>query len=177
MSSERGLAMSATAQRGIVIEFRKPTGPLDSPLGHELRRIEERITNNEGDSIQARWEFGRALLRQRKGKQLPKGLPAAIVKEHSISLTEITLRMQFAEQFITKQEVLNAVEDFRSWRQIARKALPKTPRPSKPNTFEERMTNRVTRMINETMTPTEKTLLAQILADASQQLSKEQATK
>jgi hypothetical protein len=72
-------------------------------------------------------------------QRLRSDLPAAIVKEHSISLTEIKRRMQFAEQFITKQEVLNAVEDFRSWRQIARKALPKTPRPTKPNTFEERM--------------------------------------
>jgi hypothetical protein len=157
---------------GLIFQFRPSIGPLDSPLGHELRRIEERITSNEGDSIQARWEFGRALLRQRKGKQLPDGLPAAIVKEHSISLREIGYRMQFAETFTTKDEVCNAVADFRSWRQIVSKALPKTPPQTKPTDFQQRMTTRINRMITEAKTPAQRRQLAQILTTATKQLTK-----
>lgn len=158
-----------------VIEFatRERRGSLDSPWGHRLRELEERIVGNEGDSIQARWEFGKTLLDHREGKQLPKGLLAAVVKEHGISRTEIWRRMQFAEKCTTKDEVLHARSTYSSWRQIVSKALPKNAASTEPqpSTFEQRMTDRVTRMINEAKTPDEKSLLAQILLDAAQQLS------
>jgi hypothetical protein len=42
-------------------------------LGRGLR-LEALIAKSEGEGIHARWEYGRWLLAQRKGKQLPNGL-------------------------------------------------------------------------------------------------------
>jgi hypothetical protein len=98
-----------------------------------LRELSERIVNNEGDSIHARWEFGKTLLEHRQGnKQLPNGLLAEVVKTHKISKREVGYRMQFAEKFATETEVCNALQTHKSWRRIVSKALPATP-PPKPD--------------------------------------------
>lgn len=156
----------------IQMRSRPQNGALDAPWGHRLRKLEERIIGNEGDSITARWEFGQTLLEHREGKQLPKGVLTEVVKSHGISRSEVWRRMQFAEKYTTKDEVLHAAQHFRSWRQIVSKDLPKTATRPKPSTFESRMTDRVTRMINEAKTAAQRKLLAQILADAAQQIAK-----
>lgn len=114
---------------GVVFTTRQSRGPLDSPLGASLRKCEQRIKNGEHDGIEARWEFGRQLLRQREGKQLPKGLTALITAEHGIGASEIKYRVQFAETFTTRDEVATAVATFGSWAAVKSKALPKTKRP------------------------------------------------
>ncbi len=115
----------------IVLTTRQPEDILDSPLGLDLRACEERVVKGEHDGLIARWEFGRRLLRCREGKQLPKGLVGALVAKHGISRTEIKYRMEFAETFGTKEEVVTAVTTYPSWRQIRSQALPKpsTKRP------------------------------------------------
>ncbi len=93
-----------------------------------LKKLSERIAGNEADSILARWEFGRLLLERRKGKQLPRGVLAEVVKTHGISQREVGYRMQFAEKFSTEEEVGNALQTHKSWRRIVSKALPEEPR-------------------------------------------------
>ena len=115
----------------------------------ELRRIEERIKASEGDSVEARWEFGRALIQRRDGsKQLPRGVVPAIVKEHGISRSEIHRRVQLAEKFTSKEKVSHAWEKYGSWRRLASEALPKREAAPKPAiTWEERISNDLDRMI------------------------------
>ena len=66
--------------------------PLDTTLDADLRRIEDEIRAGDRASIEARWRFGRRLLR-RKGdaKQLPNGLREAIIEEHGISRSELAM--------------------------------------------------------------------------------------
>jgi hypothetical protein len=111
---------------------REQRGPLDSPLGADLRACEERLAADEADGLEARWEFGRALLRRREGKKLPKGVLAAIVKELGVSRTEIQYRVQFAETFPDREALSNALDNHGSWRRVVR-ALPKkkTSTPAK----------------------------------------------
>ena len=81
----------------------------DQQLYDQLRGIKKRIKASEGDSVEARWEFGRALLQSRDGnKQLPKGVVAAMVKEHGISRSEIYRRIQLAEKYKSKEAVSHA---------------------------------------------------------------------
>jgi hypothetical protein len=81
--------------------------------------------------LEARWQFGKALLRRRVSKKLPKGLLDDIIAEHHISRSEIQYRMQFAETFPTKAELSTAVDNHGSWREV-RKALPKSPQGRRP---------------------------------------------
>jgi hypothetical protein len=109
---------------------RRPTlglvrGRLNGPLGNTLRECEERIRQGETEGLLARWEFGKALLRRREGKQLPRLLLDAIVVEHNVSRREVQYRVQFAETFPTEDEVRTAVHTFGSWTEIRTRALPK----------------------------------------------------
>jgi hypothetical protein len=47
----------------------------------------------------------------------------AVVERTGASRTELAYRMQFAERYPSEQELLNAVEQFRSWRQVVNVAL------------------------------------------------------
>jgi hypothetical protein len=117
----------------IEVGFRDPAGPLDSPWGRELAKHEDRIKATEGESIEARWLFGRVILRRRgDAKQLPKGYTKAICAEHGLSRAEVQFRVVFAETYPTKKEVATAVATYGSWTQIRSKALPKTSRTKKP---------------------------------------------
>lgn len=91
----------------------------------ELAPLEKRITDNESDSIVARWEFGNALIAQRVGKQLPKGLRTQIADKFNLGYTEIAQRMQFAEQYTTNDQVFACAETYGTWNRIKRDALPK----------------------------------------------------
>jgi hypothetical protein len=73
----------------------------------ELQPIHKKIIQSETDSIAERWEFGRLLLKLRVGKQLPKGLRASLTAEFGLEASEITRRMQLAERYETREEVVN----------------------------------------------------------------------
>jgi hypothetical protein len=97
-------------------------------LGPGLR-LEEQITASEGEGIHARWEFGRWLLSQRVGKQLPKGLLHQLVEVTGTNATELKYRMVFAERYTIEDAVVTAVTTCKSWTEI-RDGLPNlTPRP------------------------------------------------
>ena len=86
-------------------------------LGPGLR-LEARIAKSDGDGIRARWEFGRWLLAQRKGKQLPNGLLDQLVAATGQNATELKYRMVFAERYATEDEVVTAVTTCKSWTEI-----------------------------------------------------------
>jgi len=98
--------------------------PLDTTLDADLRRIEDEVRAGDRASIEARWRFGRRLLR-RKGdaKQLPNGLREAIIEEHGISRSELAYRLKFAEKYETKEEVSTVVDTYKSWTAIRENAL------------------------------------------------------
>ncbi len=92
-------------------------GVTEFDLGPGLR-LEERITASEGEGIHARWEYGRWLLAQRKGKQLPNGLLDQLVAVTRTNATELKYRMVFAERYTTEDEVVTAVTTCKSWTEI-----------------------------------------------------------
>jgi len=138
----------------LVIVDRESTGPLDSPIGAELRELEAAIRKGESTSIESRWRFGHVLLRSRQGKQLPNGMLAAIVAEHGISRSEIQYRIQFAETYPSYDEVSTAVDTYPSWREI-RSSLSKKPKaaPAGPLEFTIRFRGRVEGWKPEDLTP------------------------
>lgn len=62
-----------------------------------LARIEEGVRASDGEAILARWDFGQEVLRQRVGKQLPKGLLADICKRTGVGRQEVANRVRVAE--------------------------------------------------------------------------------
>ena len=106
----------------------------------QLDPHDKAIREDEGRSIEARWDFGNVLLKQRDDKkQLRRGLVARVVKEYGVSRSEIHRRMQLAEKFKSKSEVSHAWDKYGSWQRITRDVLPKTPRKEKA----ERLTEKV----------------------------------
>lgn len=115
-----------------------------------LRPINDKITASETDSITERWEFGRALVEARVGKQLPKGLRASMAEQFGLEASEITRRMQLAERYATQAEVVDACTTYGgSWRQIIRKELVKKPQSEADDSWEKRAEIRVDRLVAE----------------------------
>ena len=110
---------------GIEIVIGEQEGPLHSPLGRDrLRRLEDKVRLGDRAGIEARWDFGRRLLvRRGDSKQLDKGLIAAIVAEFGISAAEVRHRIRFAEKYLTKEQVSDISETYRTWYAIQHKAL------------------------------------------------------
>lgn len=79
----------------------------------------------EDDGISARWEYGRALLKRRIGKKLPKGVLDSETSKTAKSKRELQYRMQFAERFATESALRNAVAQWRSWHEIVNDVLAK----------------------------------------------------
>jgi|SRR5215831_2010472 len=92
----------------------------------ELLELDHRVDEAEGEGIRARWEFGRGLLRQRVGKQLPAGLLDELADLTGKSRQELGYRMRFAERFPSEAEVANAIGNFGSWYRIVNEALAST---------------------------------------------------
>jgi hypothetical protein len=120
--------MAATNRRSAKpqIEFviGQASGPLDSPLGADLRQLEQRIHQGDRAAIEARWEFGRRLLvRRGDAKQLERGLQEAIVTQHGISRSEVLHRMRFAAKYPDQKQVSNMLDTWRTWREITQHAL------------------------------------------------------
>jgi hypothetical protein len=116
----------------LVIESRPSTGPIDTPWGARLRQIEERIQDNEATGIRERWESGRLLLQKREGKQLPKGLLDEAANVLSVSRSELSKRMQFAQTIRTEDELRKTLTKFPTWNLIITKALPKKKKKPEP---------------------------------------------
>jgi hypothetical protein len=105
-------------------------GGVETILSRRLRDLEARIAGSESTGIQARWEFGRALLARRVGKQLPAGLLAQVCADVGVSRSELAKRMRFAERYPTEEQVRNAVAQFGSWHRIVAEALPEPSVPA-----------------------------------------------
>lgn len=90
------------------------------PLSADERyvAIEQRIDSSESDAIQDRWRFGQMMLAERKGRRLPNGRMEALIKLTGKSKSELSYRAQFAEMCPTKEELSNAVGQFKSWHAI-----------------------------------------------------------
>jgi hypothetical protein len=117
----------------------------------ELDPIQKDIEARESESIEARWDFGRVLLTHRAGKkQLPPGLRSEIAKKYKLEASEITRRMQLAEKFTTREEVVDACARCgRSWRRMIREELTKSPRQPKETPWAERIRARLGRLVQE----------------------------
>jgi site-specific DNA-methyltransferase (adenine-specific) len=90
------------------------------------RELDAEVDAAEGDGIRARWQFGRALLMERVGKQLPAGRLDELADAIGKSRQEIGFRLTFAARFPTEIELSNAIRNFRSWYRIANEALAST---------------------------------------------------
>ena len=96
-----------------------------------LKKIEERISQAEDEGLRARWEFGREILAERRGKKLlPRGYLDEIAKEIGITRREIGYRMQFANKFLTEPELRNAVAKWPTWHQMTQEGLVEKRRAS-----------------------------------------------
>jgi hypothetical protein len=130
--------MAVTA---IAMQFRESSGPIDTPWGCELRRIEKRIWDVDKAGIRARWESGHHILKRREGKQLPKGLLAHLCAALDISQTELSRRVQFALNCPTENELTQTLGKFSTWNEIVTKLLSRS-RPKTP-TRKDRVTHAV----------------------------------
>ena len=122
-----------------VVPHEHPGEAIAPVWGRLLHKMETRIATSEGDGLRARWEFGRELLLQRKGKQLPAGLLDAVAKEVGASRAELKRRVQFAEKFPSDTEVAHACATFPSWHQMVREGLPTKREKAAPKTSPARL--------------------------------------
>lgn len=100
------------------------------------KRIDAAEEQGFQESLRDRWEFGKLMLAERVGKQLPKGRLDELAKATGKSRAELKFRAQFAERYPTEDEVANALATFTSWKQII-KSLAKD-HPDKPRGKEHR---------------------------------------
>ena len=81
--------------------------------------LENKILGAEADGVVVRWQFGKALLAERIGKQLPKGRLAEIAAAVNLKNTrELHHRMRLAELYPTETQVRTAVHTYKSWTAI-----------------------------------------------------------
>lgn len=98
-----------------------PVAALVQPADLAIQRLvslDAKVDEAEGEGVLARWEFGRELLRERVGKQLPAGRLDEIAARIGKSRSELQYRVQFAEQYATAEEVSTAVDTLKSWTEI-----------------------------------------------------------
>ena len=77
--------------------------------------IEKRVDVAEADGVEARWEFGRLLLQEREGEQLPKGRLRAVAAATKNGEREISRRMTFASRYPTRDKVRHVWRTYKSW--------------------------------------------------------------
>jgi hypothetical protein len=100
--------------------------------------LEGLISKADDDAIHARWVFGRQLLEERVGNQLPKGRLTEIATVINCGQTEVGCRMRFAERFPTEDEVRDAIAKYHSWYHITHQGFadtssrPKADKKQKP---------------------------------------------
>lgn len=77
--------------------------------------LEAKIVSGETTAILARWEFGKALLAERVGKQLPAGRLGEVATAVNQTTRELQYRMRLAERYPTEDKVRTAVRTYGSW--------------------------------------------------------------
>ena len=123
--SSRSRAPRVDSQVAAEVETRLGSNQYDK-RDRELVALDRAVDRAEGDGIMARWQFGCDLLTEVVGKQLPVGRLDKVATLIGKSTSEVRFRMLFAKRFPTRQEVVNAVNDFRSWHRIVNEALAST---------------------------------------------------
>lgn len=98
------------------------------PADADLREWDARVDAAEDDGIRARWEYGRALLIRRVGKQLPKGLLDEECEKTGKSRRELGYRLAIAER-LTYEELCTAVQTFGSWAELRDSLAKPKPEP------------------------------------------------
>jgi len=94
------------------------------------RVLDRKVDAAEGDGILARWEFGRELLAERVGKQLPNGRLDEVAAAIGKSRQEVGYRVRFAERIPSRGEVANAIGNLGSWYRIVNEFLGNGPHVS-----------------------------------------------
>jgi hypothetical protein len=94
------------------------------PPVQRLVAIDRKIDKSETTALRARWEFGKLMLAERKGKQLPKGMLDELAEATGKSRQELGYRMRFAERYPTEDELANALATFTSWRELTQSFSP-----------------------------------------------------
>jgi N6-adenosine-specific RNA methylase IME4 len=117
--SKLSLGVQKAAQTGAVVDM--------GPNGRYVE-LDRKVDAAEGDGIMARWEFGREVLAERVGKQLPKGRLDEIAAAIGKTTREVQYRAAFFVRFPSLEEVRNAVSHFGSWHEIVAEALTVNPR-------------------------------------------------
>lgn len=112
---------------------------MTDPFIARLQALEAVILAGEGDEalarragIVARWEFGREVIAQRVGKQLPAGRQQQILAEIGIEQSELSRRTSVAQHYQTRDEVTRACITLSTWTAIVA-SVPKRPRPQGTN--------------------------------------------
>ena len=106
--------------------------PLPPMWEKRLLRLEERVTSSESDGLRARWDFGRELLSQRRGKTLPRYLIDRVATAVGVSRQELQARMKFAERYPDPQQLSDAVRQFPSWHAMSHEGLRRAKAERKP---------------------------------------------
>lgn len=112
------------------------THAIDATLLTELHRLENLISTNERESIEARWDSGRRILAFYPSgkKQLAKGVLDAIAKELRVHRSEVGARVKCAKKYPSKAELSTIIESSRSWSAIKQEALTDKPRSKQSKT-------------------------------------------
>ena len=85
----------------------------------QLVAIDKKIDKSESAGLRARWEFGKLMLAARNGKgRLPDGYMAKLETATGKRSSELGYRQQFAKTYPTEDELSNALERYKSWREV-----------------------------------------------------------
>lgn len=109
------------------------------PLREKLQGIEAEITSAEGNGLQARWDFGRAMLALRRGAKLSPGDLDKACAAVGASRAEIQRRIQFAAKFPTKVALSHAVRQWPTWHAMVSEGLPTKREKPTPKTSPARL--------------------------------------
>ncbi len=93
-------------------------------------KLEQKIAADEFGGIKHRWDFGRALLKEKAGRQkLPDGMLADIVAAATaaglkVSEREIQRRIKCAEVYVNDRQLRHACDAMGSWRALVNANFP-----------------------------------------------------
>jgi hypothetical protein len=85
--------------------------------------LEALVRESDNEGIRARWVFGRELLKERIGPQLPRGRLTEVAAAVGTNISEIGERMRFAERYPTDEELRETLTKYSSWNQVRLHAI------------------------------------------------------
>lgn len=125
-----------------VVVHKHPGDSVPPSWAQLLKKMEARVTSAEGDGLRARWEFGKELLLQRKGKQLPAGLLDNVAAAVGVSRRELQARVKFAEKFPAEPALRDAITQWPTWVQMTHEGIPTHREAPKPKASAARLAMR-----------------------------------